>query len=560
MLALVMAVLLVSPTMADPELDLDPEPVEMDGAVLSQTSLSLNNDTRSAQLTASPIPDSAAYDDLTWKSADPSVATVTVDATDSTKAVVMAVANGATDITATFTVGDQIFSASCAVTVSLYNGFNRDPGSGDWYYYTNGQVDTSITDVKQGTVDGVSGWWYILNGKVQVGFTGLADYPNKNGWWYIKNGQVDFTHNGVEKNKNGWWYVEGGKVQFAYTGVANYKNANGWWYIKDGKVDFSANTVAKNKNGWWYVLDGKVQLGFTGLADYRNANGWWYIKNGKVDFSHNGVDKNKNGWFYVVGGKVNFSYTGVANYKNKNGWWYIKNGKVDFSHNGVDKNKNGWFYVVGGKVDFSANTVAQNNKGWWYVTGGKVDFSVGDYSFAANTSQIIDVRASGNRGTLVLFNKSGNHFTKQISISCYVGRNGITYDKKEGDGKTPAGVYTLGQAFGVSTASGCTRSYLTVNSNYYWVDDSTSKYYNQLVNAGKTGIAWNSAEHLTDYPSAYKYAIAIDYNTDCVPNKGSAIFLHCSTGSATAGCVAVSESNMLKILQSLKDDTRIYIH
>ncbi len=304
---------------------------------------------------------------------------------------------------------------------SGYNGFRSAPNTEDWYYYTDGQVDTSVTEVKKGTVNGVSGWWnvingkvtpgvtvaknangwwyidengmvdfsantvaknengwwYILNGKVQFDFTGLANYRNENGWWYIVNGRVDFTHNGVDKNKNGWWYVENGKVQFDYTGVANYENENGWWYIKNGMVDFTANTVAKNVNGWWYVLGGKVQFGFTGLANYRNENGWWYIRDGKVDFSHNGVDKNNNGWYYVVGGKVDFSYTGVANYENENGWWYIRDGRVDFSANTVAQNIYGWWYVLGGKVQFDYTGIAnyKNENGWWYIKDGMVDFS-----------------------------------------------------------------------------------------------------------------------------------------------------------------------------------------
>ncbi len=487
-----------------------------------------------------------------------------------------------------------------------YTGFWENPDDGNWYYYTKSVIDTSKTDVMQGTVDGKSGWWYVISGKVQTDFTGLADFSNAYGWWYIKNGEVDFSANTVAQNKYGWWYVTDGKVQFGYTGVSNYANAYGWWYIKNGKVDFSvntvaqnnygwwyvrngkvdfsANTVAQNSYGWWYVTGGKVQFGYTGVANYSNANGWWYIKNGKVDFSANTVAQNKYGWWYVTGGKVQFGYTGVANYSNANGWWYIKNGKVDFSANTVAQNSYGWWYVTGGKVqfgytgvanysndygwwyikngkvDFSANTIAKNNYGWWYVKNGKVDFSAGDYSFAANTSQILDVQATGNTGTLTMYNKNGNSFTKVSSANCYVGKNGVTSNKIQGDYKTPAGVYTLGQAFGVASDPGSTRSYLKVNQYHYWVGDSSSKYYNQLVDSRETGIVWNDAEHLIDYPVAYKYAIAIDYNTSQIPNKGSAIFLHCSTGGSTAGCVSVSESYMVTILKSLKSDTRIYIH
>ena len=37
-----------------------------------------------------------------------------------------------------------------------------------------------------------------------------------------------------------------------------------------------------------------------------------------------------------------------------------------------------------------------------------------------------------------------------------------------------------------------------------------------------------------------------------IPGKGAAIFLHCMSGSYTAGCVAVPESDMLYILKRLK--------
>ena len=168
---------------------------------------------------------------------------------------------------------------------------------------------------------------------------------------------------------------------------------------------------------------------------------------------------------------------------------------------------------------------------------------------------------SGSYGTLTLYNKDDDEWTEVFSTSCRVGKNGIISSKKEGDKKTPAGYFTLGQAFGVSSDPGCTRSYLKVTKNHYWVDDSGSEYYNQLVDSSETGgVTWSSAEHLIDYKTAYKYAIAINYNTECTPGAGSAIFLHCSTGNATAGCVSVSETYMVKLLKALRSDTIIYIH
>lgn len=83
-----------------------------------------------------------------------------------------------------------------------------------------------------------------------------------------------------------------------------------------------------------------------------------------------------------------------------------------------------------------------------------------------------------------------------------MGKNGITSNKREGDGKTPTGIYSFGQAFGVAGNPGTSRGWLQVNNNHYWVDDVNSPYYNKLVDASQTGIQWSSAEHLIDprYP------------------------------------------------------------
>ena len=81
-----------------------------------------------------------------------------------------------------------------------------------------------------------------------------------------------------------------------------------------------------------------------------------------------------------------------------------------------------------------------------------------------------------------------------------------------------------------------------------------------LVDASQTGIQWSSAEHLISYPTAYRYAIALNYNTACTPGAGSAIFQHCSTGGATAGCISVSSSDMIRILKMIQGDTLIGIY
>lgn len=148
---------------------------------------------------------------------------------------------------------------------------------------------------------------------------------------------------------------------------------------------------------------------------------------------------------------------------------------------------------------------------------------------------------------------------KIIETQAILGRNGITNNKQEGDGKTPRGVYKLGIAFGIHDKIDTDLKYIKINNNLYWVDDINSKFYNQMVNLTKVEKDWNSAEHLIDYPVQYEYAVEIKTNPNNIPGKGSAIFLHCTNGNPTAGCVAIDKENMVKVLKNLSENALISI-
>ncbi|MBI3618052.1 MAG: L,D-transpeptidase family protein, partial [Candidatus Omnitrophica bacterium] len=63
-----------------------------------------------------------------------------------------------------------------------------------------------------------------------------------------------------------------------------------------------------------------------------------------------------------------------------------------------------------------------------------------------------------------------------------------------------------------------------------------------------------SHEVLRRSDGLYKYAVVIEYNTDpAIPGMGSAIFLHVWRGAnkPTAGCVAMAEIDLLRLLQWL---------
>ena len=177
---------------------------------------------------------------------------------------------------------------------------------------------------------------------------------------------------------------------------------------------------------------------------------------------------------------------------------------------------------------------------------------ISNTSVAASSSQLISVVSTGGTtAELVLWQKdSEGTWYEYDSMPAMLGQNGMKYASSvyEMDLSTPTGVYSLTEAFGVASNPGTSMPYRVLDGSEYWVDDETSEYYNTMQ-FGEPNGRWKSAEHLTDYQNAYKYALVIDYNRyPVIPGKSSAIFLHVDVGIPTLGCVAVSQSKMEEIL------------
>ena len=179
-----------------------------------------------------------------------------------------------------------------------------------------------------------------------------------------------------------------------------------------------------------------------------------------------------------------------------------------------------------------------------------------EYTFSdiSESSQLIIVDSDGAECDVYCYEKNDDYWESRSKSSGILGKNGVTDNKREGDKSTPQGLYSLGFAFGTETVD-TEIEYRELNENCYWVDDPQSEYYNQWVETSTP--SWNSAEHLIDYEESYKYAVSINYNMDpVVQGAGSAIFLHCATGTYTAGCVAVPEDDMCAILTWLDEEQK----
>lgn len=141
-----------------------------------------------------------------------------------------------------------------------------------------------------------------------------------------------------------------------------------------------------------------------------------------------------------------------------------------------------------------------------------------------------------------------------------MGRNGMG-KQIEGDEKTPVGLYTAGMIFGNKENPGTTLPYTQVTPTHYWVGDSDSPYYNQFVDINVTGDVFDKrkSEHLSAYGAVYNYCLDMGYNTAGTPRMGSALFLHCTNGYGTAGCVGIPEEDMAEILRQLKPGAKVLL-
>jgi len=124
--------------------------------------------------------------------------------------------------------------------------------------------------------------------------------------------------------------------------------------------------------------------------------------------------------------------------------------------------------------------------------------------------------------------------------------------KEEGDGRSPAGVFGLGTAFGRKAGRLKGWPWRTVVKGDVFVDDPSSAQYNRWAKVGDG--TWASAEDLT----MYRLGVVVEHNVEpTVARRGSAIFLHTDAlGEVTVGCTAVKEGDLRGVVQWLDPDRR----
>jgi L,D-peptidoglycan transpeptidase YkuD (ErfK/YbiS/YcfS/YnhG family) len=171
----------------------------------------------------------------------------------------------------------------------------------------------------------------------------------------------------------------------------------------------------------------------------------------------------------------------------------------------------------------------------------------------ASATQVIIVHAAASTtttATLEAFDKKSGHWEPAFApMSASIGSHGFSDAKREGDGATPVGMFSIGATmYGLAPDPGVAYRYHQIVENDWWNGNPAAAGYNTFVHGDDPGGA---SESLWTHTGTYTHFAVINYNTPAVaanPARGSAIFLHQRGAGATAGCVAVSASELERLL------------
>jgi L,D-peptidoglycan transpeptidase YkuD (ErfK/YbiS/YcfS/YnhG family) len=182
---------------------------------------------------------------------------------------------------------------------------------------------------------------------------------------------------------------------------------------------------------------------------------------------------------------------------------------------------------------------------------------------------------NATQGTLRTFVRDGDRWhAAGAATPIVIGRAGAAWglglhppqpglQKREGDGRSPAGVFTVGTAFGYAASEPTALPYEALGVDEYCVDVASSPFYNRIVDAGKAGkaaVAGSTEPMRRDLhengDEAYKIGFVIEHNPRGVAGAGSCIFAHLwkTPQTATAGCTAMTEAAMRELLGWLEAD------
>jgi L,D-peptidoglycan transpeptidase YkuD (ErfK/YbiS/YcfS/YnhG family) len=178
-----------------------------------------------------------------------------------------------------------------------------------------------------------------------------------------------------------------------------------------------------------------------------------------------------------------------------------------------------------------------------------------------SSTQVVTVVAASSRSTtatLTAWELGPTGWTAVLGpVSARVGAAGVGR-ASETSTRTPAGTFTLTEAFGRAGDPGTALPYRVVDGDDWWVSDVTSPLYNQYAQCAPLTCPFDEAvsENLAAAGHVYDQAVVIDYNRGGTPGAGSGFFLHITNGAPTAGCVAIDAGSLTTLMRWLDPGAR----
>jgi len=200
-----------------------------------------------------------------------------------------------------------------------------------------------------------------------------------------------------------------------------------------------------------------------------------------------------------------------------------------------------------------------------------------------STQQLLVVSSDGftnDKAILQVYERKESTWVKVFNpVKVNLGRNGLAWGKGlvefahladeplkyEGDGKSPAGLFSLDLFFGYEKKD-FKFPYLQVGNNTLCIDDSSAQEYNRIIQE-KEHHRFKSFEFMKRQDRLYHLGIVVGHNKERLAQRGSCIFIHIEKYTAavpeaglvsarsntlpTAGCTSMHEDRLLEIMRWL---------
>lgn len=201
--------------------------------------------------------------------------------------------------------------------------------------------------------------------------------------------------------------------------------------------------------------------------------------------------------------------------------------------------------------------------------------SVHAFELPSNSKQcLVGIAHDWNSSSAILqwFEKKGNLWSPVgEKWNARLGKNGLIWGrgispiprgalgKKEGDLRSPAGVFVIGDAWGydASIQKQPSLSYHQITTRDLWVEDVDSPHYNRhILLDHEPANPWEKKQQMKQDDAAHSLKLFIAHNASpkITPNAGSAIFFHIWRGGgskATAGCTTMERSHLQRLIRQI---------